>query len=137
MSQSIEWRHDRRRIILPVVLIKAKPSLDRAGSEGCAQLDTGATTCGITARAARVLELPKRGKRPLGSAQGEGQAERYVFRVGLVMPSDQPAFPYVFDDVTGFELSDSFQFEALIGMDILSQCEFSMSRSQMCRLTFG
>jgi Aspartyl protease len=100
-------------------------------------LDTGATTCGITPRAARALELPKRGKRPLGSAQGEGQSERYVFHVGISMASIQPAFPYIFDDVTGFELTDSFQFDALIGMDILSQCAFSMSQSRLCRLTFG
>lgn len=37
-----------------------------------------------------------------------------------------PAFPFVFDEVTGFELANSFTFEALLGMDILSQCDLSM-----------
>ncbi len=64
-------------------------------------------------------------------------AERYIFRVGLNPATDAPAFPFVFPEIVGFELSDSFQFEALIGMDILRQCDFSMARSGMCRLTFG
>jgi hypothetical protein len=62
-----------------------------------------------------MLNLNKRGKRPLGSAQGEGQAERYLFRVGLPIPTSGPSFPYIFDDVSGFELADSFQFDALFG----------------------
>lgn len=77
------------------------------------------------------------GKRPLGSAQGLGQAERYLFRIGLRPPTDVPVFPFLFDEVSGFELSDSFQLDALIGMDILQQCDFSTSRTGACSLTFG
>lgn len=56
------------------------------------------------------------------------------------MPSaDQsaPTFPYVFDEVIGFELTNSFQFEALLGMDILSQCDLELRREGRCRLGFG
>lgn len=73
----------------------------------------------------------------MGSAQGLGQAERYLFRIGLNPPSEGPIYPYIFDDVSGFELSESFQLDALIGMDILRHCEFSMDRSALCSLCFG
>lgn len=102
-----------------------------------ALVDTGSTTSGITPKVASRLDLAKRGKRPLGSAQGEGQAERYLFRVALDVPSEQPDFPYVFEDVSGFERAETFAFDALLGMDILSQCDFEMRRDGWCRLSFG
>jgi len=81
--------------------------------------------------------LRKRGKKPIGSAQGEGQAERYLFRVGLTDPNDASVLPFIFEDVIGFELADSFALDALIGMDILSQCDFSMDRRGRWSLSFG
>jgi predicted aspartyl protease len=105
--------------------------------EADALLDTGSTTSAITPRIAKELGLRQLGKRPLGSAQGLGQAERYLFRIRLRTPADVPTFPFLFDEVSGFELSDSFQLDALIGMDILKQCDFSMSRTGTCTLTFG
>jgi hypothetical protein len=137
MSHCIEWRHDGRRVLLPVLLFPPKPSIDLTGFEAIALVDTGSTTSGITPRVARGLGLLKRGKRPLGSARGEGQVERYLFRVRLRPPSDTPRFPYVFDDVSGFELVESFQFDALVGMDVLGQCDFEMHRDRRCRLGFG
>lgn len=137
MSSCIEWSHDGRRIVVPVLLLRATPSTDLSGVPGRALVDTGSTTSGITSRVARELGLPKRGKRPLGSAQGEGQAERYLFRIGLTPKAAQPSFPFIFDDVVGFELSDTFQLEALIGMDVLRQCDLSISRNSHCVLRFG
>jgi predicted aspartyl protease len=137
MSQCIEWRHDGRRIVLPVIILPPEPTTDLSGIEAAALLDTGSTTSAITPRVARRLKLTPRGKRPLGSAQGEGQAERYLFRVGLREPSRQPAFPFVFADVSGFELTDAFSLDALLGMDVLGQCDFAMYRNGRCRLEFG
>jgi hypothetical protein len=110
------------------------------GTDAIALIDTGSTTSGITPKLAASLGLRGRGKKPIGTAQGEGQAERYMFRVGLCAPTAQnepPAFPYVFDDVNGFELTATFQFDALLGMDILNQCSFSMRPNGTCRLEFG
>lgn len=137
MSQCIEWRHDGRRLVLPVVILPPEPTSILTGVEADALLDTGSTTSAITPRIAKELGLRQLGKRPLGSAQGLGQAERYLFRVGLRTPADVPTFPFLFDEVSGFELSDSFQLDALIGMDILKQCDFSMSGTGICSLTFG
>ncbi|MEO5640252.1 MAG: hypothetical protein ABIQ98_00620 [Sphingomicrobium sp.] len=113
------------------------PSTDLTGIEGRALIDTGSTTTGVSARIARALELPKRGKRPIGSIQGEGQAERFQFRVGFKIPATEPAFPFVFDELIGFELIDSFALEALIGMDVLRQCDLSIRRGGASVLAFG
>lgn len=137
MPHRIEFSYDARRIVLPISLLAPTPSLDLAGFSASALIDTGSTTTGITPRVANALGLVERGKRPLGSAQGEGQAERYLFRVAVQPPSEGPAFPYVFEDIIGFELKDSFQLDALIGMDILSQCAFSIDRDRRCVLEFG
>ena len=137
MSHRIEWRHDGRRIALPVLLLPPQPSVDLGGIPATALLDTGSTTSGLTARAAKSLGLIKRGKRPLGSAQGEGQAERYLFRFGMRLGIGVPSFPFVFDDVIGFELADSFTLDALIGMDVLRMCDFSINRNGRCILQFG
>lgn len=107
------------------------------GIEAVALLDTGSTTSGITTRIAKYLGLAPRGKRPIGSIQGEGQAERFLFRVALQFPDSEPTFPFVFEDVEGFELREGFQLDVLIGMDVLRQCDFAMSRTGLCSLTFG
>lgn len=104
-----------------------------------ALVDTGATASGVTGRVIDALGLDRLGKRPLGSAQGEGQAERCSFRIAL-FPTDAlaaPTFPYIFEPVIGFELANSFTFDALIGMDILRQCDLTMDRSGHCSLCFG
>lgn len=36
--------------------------------------------------------------------------------------------PFVFEEVSGFELKDGLAFDALIGMDVLDRCDFSMER---------
>lgn len=137
MSRSIEGRHDDRRIVLSVRLLESRPSSDIFGIEALALLDTGSTTSGITPRLAERLGLQRRGKKPIGSAQGEGQAERYLFRVGIVDPANAAILPFLFEDVIGFELADSFSLDALIGMDILSQCDFNMERGGRWSLAFG
>ena len=71
------------------------------------------------------------------SAQGEGQVERFAFRLGFqpdAAPSGAPTFPFIFDEVIGIELTNAFEFSALIGMDILRRCNFEMRRDGHCRL---
>jgi hypothetical protein len=79
------------------------------------------------------------GKRPLKSARGEEQVERYAIRVAL-RPEESTgsaSFLFVFDEVIGIELTNAFEFSALIGMDILGQCDLSMQRNGDCSLVFG
>ena len=137
MSPRIEFEHDGSRLVVPVLILAPSPSTSFEGFQGNALLDTGATATGITKKVAQALNLMPRGKLPMGYAQGEGQAERFLFRVGLHGAGHSPTLPYVFDDVIGFELANSFRFDALIGMDILGKCDFEMLRSKKCSLSFG
>jgi hypothetical protein len=93
----------------------------------------------VASKLAEKLGLRRVGKRPLTSAQGQGQVERYAFRVGLQShaATEAPRFPFVFDEVIGIELTNAFEFDALLGMDILGRCDFEMRRSGQCRLVFG
>ena len=133
----IEWSREPRRILLPVLVLPHFPITDLSGVDGTALVDTGSSVSGIAVRLAEKLGLKGLGKRPLTSAQGEGQVERYAFRIGLKSAGGTPSFPFVFDEVIGIELTNSFAFDALLGMDILGQCDFEMWRDGRCRLRFG
>ena len=136
MSQCIEWTRERRRILLPVLVLAPFPITDLAGVEATALIDTGSSISGIAAAIADSLGLTGLGKRPLKSAQGEGQIERYAFRLAL-RADDEAAFPFIFEEVIGIELTNAFEFNALIGMDILTRCDFTMQRDGACKLVFG
>ena len=134
----IEWRCDGRRILIPVLILRPAPTNDLTCFEVAALLDTGANVSGVATHIVRKLGLPGVGRRPLISAQGLGQAERFLFRVGLRAPElDANAFPFVFDETMGFELKDGTNLDAVLGMDILSQCDFELHRNGICRLRFG
>lgn len=110
------------------------------GITGRALIDTGSTTTGVTAKIAERLGLRSIGKRLISTVDGEKHIDRFIFRVGLVGQTaehDAPTFPFVFEEVVGFELLDSFSFDVLLGMDILRQCELLIAPGNRCRLTFG
>ncbi len=133
-----EWRHDGRRILLPVLSLRPTPTNDLTSIAATALVDTGATATGIAHRLAHQLGLSGRGKRPLISAQGSGFAERYTFRIGLVQQfEDDGLMPYVFDEVLGFELTDGSGINVVLGMDILRQCDFRIMRNGSCVLATG
>lgn len=140
----IEWRHDRRRIVLPVSIMRPETA-DMTRVTVTALVDTGASTSGITKSVAEQLDLAPAGKRPLLSARAIVQVERYLFRIGIESPSgtDSPAFPFVFDVTLGFELGSDLsvdptrRIDAVVGMDVLSECDFSIDRTGRCKLDFG
>lgn len=137
---AIEWQREPRRILLPILVLAPYPITDLTGLQARALLDTGSSVSGLASRLASSLGLVGLGKRPLLSAQGEGQVERYAFRVGLTAGPEgdgQPAFPFVFAEVIGIELTNAFEFDALLGMDILGQCDLHLQRDGRCRLAFG
>lgn len=139
MSRSLSWRHDGRRLIMPVNVYPGRPAtLD--GVEARALIDTGSTTTGVTTALAEQLGLTGRGKKPMGGIGGDMQIERYLFRIGLTADAEHgapPSFPFVFEDLEGFALRSGFQFEVLLGMDILGQCDLKVGRDRRCSLTFG
>lgn len=132
---AIEWRSEPRRILLPCLVLAPFPATDLTGVEATALIDTGSSVSGVASGLAKDLGLVGLGKRPLKSAQGEGQVERYAFRIGLTPKN--PGFPFVFEEVIGIELTDAFEFTALIGMDILAQCDLILERGGRCEIRFG
>lgn len=137
---SIEWRRERRRILLPIQILRPLPITELTGADAIALIDTGSSVSGIASGLAEKLGLKSLGRRPLVSAQGQSQVERYSFRVGLPAGSSSgivPSFPFVFAEVVGMELTNAFEFNALIGMDVLGQCDFTTERAGRCRLGFG
>jgi hypothetical protein len=135
----LEWAREQHRILLPIQILLPFPVSLLTGVNATALLDTGSSISGVALALAESLGLHRLGKLPLKSAQGLGQVERYAFRVGLLPgdPGRAPSFPFVFDEVVGIELTNTFEFNALIGMDVLARCDFSMERTGRCRLRFG
>lgn len=133
---AIEWRREPRRILLPCLILAPFPETDLTGVEARALIDTGSSVSGVASSLAEHIGLVELGKRPLKSAQGEGQVQRYAFRLGL-SPDGENGFPFIFDEVIGIELANTFEFNALIGMDILGQCDMTFERNGRCRICFG
>lgn len=140
MSRTIEWRHDGSRLVVPVIVYPPLTGTTFEGVTGNALIDTGSTTTGVTAKIAQKLGLQSIGKRLISTVGGEKHIDRTIFRIGLdgcAADNDFPTFPYVFEEVVGFELLDSFSFDVLLGMDILRQCELLIAPRNRGRLTFG
>jgi hypothetical protein len=137
----IGWRHDRRRIVIPAAILRADNPADLSFETVTALVDTGATSSGIMPRVVESLGLAPHGKRLVKGAHNETMVDAFVFRIGLFADEQQsvggPRIPYLFDAVMGLRFSPSEHFEAIIGMDILGQCDFSMTRNGICRLAFG
>ncbi|WP_374146631.1 aspartyl protease family protein [Sphingomonas sp. 28-63-12] len=136
----MEWRHDGSRLVVPVTVYPPLTGTTFEGVAGNALIDTGSTTTGVTGRIAEELGLQSIGKRLVSTVGGERQIDRYIFRIGLdgrAADNDAPTFPYIFEDVVGFELLDSFSFDVLLGMDILRQCELLIAPGNRVRQRFG
>jgi Aspartyl protease len=140
MPRTIEWRHDGKKLVVPVLVYPPLTGTTFEGITGKALIDTGSTTTGVTGAIAKQLGLRSIGKRLISTVGGEKHIDRFIFKVGLdgrAAEEGPPTFPYVFEEVVGFELLDSFSFDVLLGMDILRQCELLIGAGNRCRLTFG
>ena len=140
----IEWRHDRRRLLLPVVAIAPlnapNPNLT---VRTMGLLDTGATGTGVRLDLAEELCIPPRGQRRVHTANGFIMASEYLLRIGFVCGDyNDPDFvpdkqqPYVLEDqILGFELQRGFAYPLLIGMDVLGAGDLSITRDGYATLT--
>jgi hypothetical protein len=134
----IEWRHDRRSLQLPVVVMAplsaANPNLS---IHTIGLLDTGATQTGIRVDIAKALHIPRR----VGTANGSLMASEYLLRIGFICgdhadPSFSPdqQLPYMLEEqVLGFELQRGFNYPLLIGMNILGSGDLSILHDGQAR----
>lgn len=124
--------------MLPVAVLPSRNPNDLTFETYIGLLDTGATASWISSRIVQKFELESIGKKPVAVATEIRQRPAFVFRLGL-MGDDQPAssLPIVFAETIGFEISQADGFDVLLGMDVLSQTDFSMFRTGRWTLSFG
>ena len=98
-------------------------------------IDTGASITCVTKAAAVKVGLMPRGKRPLGNVKDIQLHTSYSFVLGVwYSESNGDAMNetkgyYGFEPVLGCEFKDNADFDVLIGMDIISQGDFTTKRS--------
>lgn len=101
-------------------------------------LDTGATASWISSKVVNRFGLEAIGKKPVVVATEIRQRAAFVFRLGLMGDGQEgTSLPIVFAETIGFEISQADGFDVLLGMDVLSQTDFSMNRNGRWRLDFG
>lgn len=137
LLRQIEGRHDGRRVIANLVVLRAENQTDLRFVPAVALVDTGATSSGIGPRIVKELNLRSYGKQPLISATEIRQVAYYIFRLGIP-PHDAngPDFPYVIDECLGFSWDMHRDFDVILGMDILAKCRFTVEPGRWS-LTFG
>lgn len=141
--REFSFRRQQRRYLFPVLIFRPDAS-DMTSFAATALLDTGATASGVGPSVIEALELRSHMKKRLLSATEEVFADYYLFRIGLytsvqmanVAESIQE-WPYLFDEVEGFSWQRRGDFDVIIGMDILSQCDVALSRDGAGQLRFG
>lgn len=136
--RSIEGERESRRILLPVAVFSSRDPTDFTHETYVGLLDTGATASWISKNVVDRFDLKSIGKKPVVVATEIRQRPSYVFRLGL-MGDNQPqtALPIVFAETVGFMIDQASGFDVLLGMDVLSETDFAMSRSGNWRLSFG
>ena len=139
----IDWRHNRKRLLLPVVVVAPLNALNpNLSLRTVGLLDTGATGTGIRQDLAEELSLTPKGQRRVHTANGMITASEYLVRIGFVcgdysdpdfVPDQQQ--PYVLEDqILSFELQRGFGYPLLIGMDVLGSSDLTISREGTARL---
>ncbi|MFC3096579.1 aspartyl protease family protein [Alteraurantiacibacter palmitatis] len=103
-----------------------------------ALLDTGATASWISRKIVERFSLVSVGKKPVVVATEIRQRPAYVFRLGLLGDDQMPtAIPIIFAETIGFVIDQASGFDVLLGMDVLSETDFSMYRDGRWTLKFG
>ena len=142
--RELEFKRRGSRYLLPVAILKPGAPTDLTTFSATALLDTGATISGIGPRAIAALGLRSFGKNRLRSATDEVFVDYFLFRIGFYTANQLAGaaeslsdLPFVFDEIDGFSWLRDGDFDVILGMDILSQCDIALSRSGKCRIAFG
>ena len=132
---------DRRRLICDILVLRPDDSTIVSGFRGRALSDTGATVSGIGPGPIAALGLSSYGKKPLGSATEEKMVAYYLFRLAFEAAdpdgNDVPQWPYLFERTDGFSWDRPTDFDVIVGMDVLLECNLDLRRGGHCTLAFG
>lgn len=142
----VRWRHDGRRLVLPIAVLPSQVADNAHQMEVVdALIDTGATGTGVRPDIAAKLHVRGRGRRLVSTANGDMLVPEFRLRLGFYpgffdsqASASSATMPTILDfGVNAHALREGFAYALLIGMDILSKCDFSMDRSGSCSLAFG
>lgn len=137
----IELQADRRRLLCDILVLRPNDGIDADVFHARGLIDTGATVSGIGPRPIAALGLRSYGKKPLGSATEERMVNYHLFQLAFdaIDPDrpDVPQWPFLFERIDGFSWSRQTDFDVIVGMDILLQCDVTMARGGRFVLTFG
>jgi Aspartyl protease len=128
----LKGQSDGRQILLNVAILGSRNPTDLTFFECVALLDTGATSSGIGPRVIRELGLRSHEKKLLSVATEMRMVEYFLFRVGLFPVGGdgvRSSLPFVFAEIDGFSWVAAKTFDVILGMDVLSQCAFTLSRT--------
>ena len=124
--------------MLPVAVFASRDPTDFTHDIYTALLDTGATASWISQTVVERFGLVSVGKKPVVVATEIRQRSAFVFRIGLIGDNQpQTALPIVFAETVGFMIDQASGFDILLGMDVLSETDFSMYRNGRWNLRFG
>jgi predicted aspartyl protease len=142
--REVKFRIDRKRYVLPVAILRPGAPNDLEYFTATALLDTGATVSGIGPRVIEGLNLQSYGKSRLKSATEEAFVAYYLFRLGLftteqveMIGMQTSDLPFLFDELNGFSWGRASDFDVILGMDVLSQCDIAIKRNGICAIVFG
>lgn len=136
--RSISGQIENRRILLQVEVFSSLDPLDITSVSFMALLDTGATASWISRTVVDRFGFRAIGKKPVVVATEVRLRDSYAFRLGLHdSDAESVELPIVFAETIGFMIDQASGFDVLLGMDILSECDFSMERNGRWKLDFG
>ncbi len=137
---SVKGRVANRQILLNVAILGSRNPNDLTSFSCTALLDTGATSSGIGPGVVNELALRSHQKKPLSVATEMRMVDYYLFRVGFHLSKaneSSSSLPFVFAETDGFSWNEPKRFDVILGMDVLSQCDFSLNRTGDWELAFG
>ncbi len=91
-------------------------------------IDTGASITCVTPAAVSKIGLRPRGRKRLGNVHNIEMHTAYSFVLSAWYEDNGTRGYYTFDPVLGCEIKDNDDFAVLIGMDIITQGNFSTTR---------
>lgn len=119
-------------VVEGVAPVAAPPIINISPFRGL--LDTGAQVTCVTRSTARLVGLVPRGRRRLGNVSNIEMHTSFSFVLGVWYSVDggemlnETRGYYAFDPIFGCDFKDNEDFHVLIGMDVITQGDFRVTR---------